>query len=251
MTTTFFAPPSCFHGEYVELPTEEAHHAIKVLRHRVGDSISVVDGQGGWYDIEIEMLDRRRVQGRIVRKRERVGEPSYQLTIALALLKNPNRYDWFLEKAVELGVTRIVPLVTKRTQKKQFNAARAQKRLIAAMKQAGRCQLPELTSPSAFPQALTDESSTLKVICHETSALDGNLRVVLDTHVLPESITIAIGPEGGFAADEIAQGTHEEWRVASLGPRRLRAETAAIVSATTVMMVAESHTYAKRRNSLG
>jgi len=243
MTTTFYAPASCFEGAHVALPPEEAHHAIKVLRHRVGDRIHVVDGVGGWYAVEIKMLDRRRVQGRVVEKQTEVGEPTYHLTVGLALLKNPSRYDWFLEKAVELGVSRIVPLLTERTQKKQFKTVRAEKRLIAAMKQAGRSRLPELAEPIAFTQALTDKPEGLHVICHEATARDANLYVLLARGAFPATLSVFVGPEGGFSDAEIEQAQAAGLQVASLGPRRLRAETAAIVSATTVVMAAEQKSY--------
>lgn len=236
MTTTFYAPPACFRGESVELPPEEAHHAIKVLRHRVGDPLVVVDGEGGWYESTITHLDRRRVVAAITHETREVGEPSYALTIGMALLKNQNRYDWFLEKAVEMGVTCIMPLVSARTQKQRLNAERTQKRLIAAMKQAGRSRLPICTAPRSFSQALTETDNSYRLLCHEAAQPEQHITRLLSSKPRPDQLTVLIGPEGGFSDEEVAEAQGVGFRIASLGPRRLRAETAAIVAASAVML---------------
>ncbi len=129
MITTFYAPPEAFRDEWVRLPEDEAHHAVRVLRHRPGDEVIVVDGAGGWYRLCLEQVDRHGVWGRVLETRRDVGEPPYHLTVGLALLKQTARFETFLEKAVELGVSAIVPLLTARTERTHFRLERARRLL--------------------------------------------------------------------------------------------------------------------------
>ena len=116
-TTFFFAPPDALRGDYLVLPEDEAHHAARVLRVRPGDEIVVVDGVGGWYRVRLDHADRRQVAGAVVERRREVGEPAYHLSVGLAVLKSRSRYETFLEKAAELGVQDVAPLLTERTER--------------------------------------------------------------------------------------------------------------------------------------
>ena len=117
MTTFFYAPPPARQGDHITLPEEEARHATRVLRKKSGDEILVVDGEGGWFRTRLETVGKDAVVGQVVEQHRDVGEPGYALTVGMALLKNTGRFETFLEKAVELGVAAIVPLVTARTEK--------------------------------------------------------------------------------------------------------------------------------------
>lgn len=234
MTTTYFAPPQHFQGEVVTLPLEEAQHAVKVLRKQVGDEIVVIDGVGGWHRVELQIVGKDRALGRILESQYEIGEPQIKITVGLALLKNANRFEEFAEKAVELGVTEIVPLLTQRTEVSKLKLDRLQRILIAAMKQSGRTRLPILHSPTAFKQIVAQEAD-LKLICHEQTALSESL---FDVHPSPEmqKITMLVGPEGGFSESEIEMAKAHQYQPVSLGKRRLRAETAAIIAASSVLM---------------
>lgn len=236
MTTLFYAPPDCFRGDYVELPNDEAHHAGRVLRRSEGDEIEVVDGEGGWHRVRIDHADGRTVTGHVVETRREVGEPPYVLTVALALVKNRNRYETFLEKAVELGVRRVVPLLSNRTEKTGLKEKRAERILLAGMKQTGRSRCVRLEAPTPFSAFLRDETSDLLLLCHETAPGDNALPGVLAMHPDATRLTVLIGPEGGFTDEEVAAAREAGARVISLGPRRLRAETAAITAAAGVML---------------
>lgn len=236
MTTSFYAPPENIRDQaYVVLPDDEAAHAARVLRKQVGDEITVVDGEGGWYRVRLDQVGKRSVSGVVVEARRGVGEPGYTLRIGLALLKNRNRYETFLEKAVEMGVSEVVPLLTLRTEKGSLKAQRTHNLLVAAMKQCGRSRLVRLAEPTPFKEALAEASSEINLIAHEAVDPAHSLLRVLAQEPA-RSYCILIGPEGGFADEEIEAARQAGFIPISLGPRRLRAETAALVAASAVML---------------
>lgn len=236
LTTAFYAPPSAIRDRRVVLPEDEARHAVRVLRKRVGDEIAVVDGAGGRHRVRLEQVGKRKATGTILDTRREVGEPPYRLTVALALLKNRNRFETFLEKAAELGVHRVVPLQTARTEKKNLRAKRARKILLAAMKQSGRSRLVELAAPQALKAVLTETAGRV-LLCHERTGAEASLSGALAGGV-PDELCLLVGPAGGFTDGEVEAARAEGAEVVSLGPRRLRAETAAITAAAAVMLAA-------------
>jgi 16S rRNA (uracil1498-N3)-methyltransferase len=236
MTTTFYAPPDRFSGTRIELPEDEARHAVRVLRHRAGDEIVVVDGAGGRFRVRLAEADGNRAAGDIVSEERDAGEPAYRLTIGLGLLKNPSRFETFAEKAVELGVAEIAPLVTERAERASVKHARIENILVAAMKQSGRSRLPVLAEPRPL-RAMLEAEGGLKLICHEASAPEDALVARLRQHTPPAAVTVLVGPEGGFSHGEIEAAISAGWLVTSLGPRRLRAETAALAAAAGVSLV--------------
>ncbi|GIV58350.1 MAG: ribosomal RNA small subunit methyltransferase E [Rhodothermaceae bacterium] len=235
-TTWFFTPPERIAGDRIALLDEEAHHAVRVLRRRPGDELIVVDGEGGWYRMRLDRADRKGVEGRILERRHEVGEPGYRLTVGIGLLRQPARFETFLEKAVELGVSAVVPLLTERTEKVRFNEGRARRILTAAMKQCGRSRLVDLQPSRPLQAWLTERPPGVRLICHEQADPTATVMTRLAGASDEDRITVLIGPEGGFAADEVARAASAGYQVVSLGPRRLRAETAGIVAATAVML---------------
>ena len=198
MTTSFYAPPSAFREpDYVALPEEEAAHAVQVLRKRLGDEIVVVDGDGGWYRVRLDQLDRRKAAGEILERRREVGEPVYALSIGLSLLKSRHRFETFLEKAVELGVGEVLPLMTHRTEQRRFRVDRARKILLAAMKQSGRCRLVRLAEPQPLADVLrynsidpgSESGQALALIGHERTAPEHSLSVAMARAALKSSDT--------------------------------------------------------------
>jgi len=236
VTTSYYVPPENIRGNTLVLPDEEAHHAIRVLRAKAGDEIVVVDGEGGWYRVQLETVERRAVTGRILNEVREVGEPPYHLTVGMALLKNPGRFEIFLEKAVELGVGRIVPLQTERTEKENFKASRAKNILIAAMKQSGRSRLVQLDEPLPFHALVSESVDGLRLLCSEQTGMEHLITTVLERDRLARKITVLIGPEGGFSDAEVERAEQAGFEVVSLGSRRLRAETAALTAVTAVML---------------
>ncbi|HEX7072367.1 MAG TPA: RsmE family RNA methyltransferase [Rhodothermales bacterium] len=243
MTTTFFVPPDNIRDSYVRLPPDEARHAIRVLRHRPGDVVEVVDGAGGWYLVRLDAAQGETAAGVVLEARRGVGEPPYDLTLAVGLLKNPNRLETLVEKAVELGVTRLVPIETARTERVRIRQDRLERIAVAAMKQSGRSKLPEIENVRTFADLMRTESGGAYLICHEQVPAERSIARVLERG-LARRITILVGPEGGFTNEEIAQAESAGYEPVSLGTRRLRAETAGIVAAAAVQLHAGKAPYA-------
>ncbi len=238
MTTQFYTPPDRIAGDRLSLPPDESAHAHKVLRLRAGDMFVAVDGEGGWYQAVAEAVDAWQVAGRIVERRRDVGEPAYRLTVGLSLLKQEKRFAHFVEKASELGVSRVVPLVTARTEKRSYRAERAVHVAIAAMKQCRRSRILEIGDAISFASFLDAQRNEPAFVCHE-AASDRHAtlgRQIADAGY-PDRITVLVGPEGGFHDDEVGLAAAKGARVVSLGDRRLRAETAAIAASAGVMLL--------------
>ncbi len=234
MTTAFYTPPSSIRGDRVLLPDDEARHASTVLRKQAGDSIVVVDGEGGWHRVQIDHVSRSQVVGTRMETRREVGEMNVSLTVGLGLLKSRNRFETFLEKGVELGAAHLIPLTSDRTEKETLRRERTHNLLVAALKQCGRSRLPTVPSPQPVADVAAEADADLRLICHRPADAAGTLLQALRRAAAPASITVLVGPEGGFTDGEVAAATEEGFVPVSLGPRRLRAETAGITAAATV-----------------
>ena len=237
MTTTYYAPPENIDDRFIRLPADESYHAFKVLRKQIGDELVVVDGVGGWHKIQLVQVSKEACLGQRIESRQEVGEAPIRVRIGLALLKNTSRFEDFVEKAVELGVNEIVPLLTTRTEVKRFKPERLHRILVAAMKQCGRSRLPVLAQPQALKEVLANvpkSPEVLRLICHEKTATTASMYRVV-SGCTASSIEVLVGPEGGFTNEEIVEAVSGGWQPVSLGKRRLRAETAAIVAATTAL----------------
>lgn len=235
MTTAFFAPPENLHGNVVVLPDEEAEHAVRVLRHRTGDEVEVVDGAGCSYRVRLESVDRHQVSGIVLERHLDAGEPSFRLVIAIAPLKNPNRFETFVEKAVELGVSRIIPIQTARTERGGLRENRLRRIALAAMKQCGRSRLLEIDPPTPWEAVRDDQSADLRLVCHPVEDSRCGIAAVLRERA-PDRIVAAVGPEGGFTEEEVRGAEGSGWRRVGLGQRRLRAETAGLAVAAAVVL---------------
>lgn len=239
MTTTFYAPPSSIRGGRVVLQEEEARHAVRVLRKRAGDEIVVVDGAGGWHRVRLDRVGTDRALGTILETRREVGESSYRLTIGLGLLKNRNRFETFVEKAVECGVSEIIPLQTKRTERQGLKIQRTKNILRAAMKQCGRSFIPSLAEPTPLAVVLEAGRHDAAFIAHEQVQEGRSIGGVLMETPRTERVLVLVGPEGGFTDEEVVLATEAGCTPVSLGPRRLRAETAGIAAALAVQFALE------------
>ncbi|MXX97016.1 MAG: 16S rRNA (uracil(1498)-N(3))-methyltransferase [Rhodothermaceae bacterium] len=235
MDRFFFAPPEAFSPTgHVVLPSDEAKHVVKVLRLRPGTIITVVDGQGYAARVQIEQADRQGVHGHVISEHKNLGEPVHELTVGLALLKQQKRYNLFLEKAVELGVTGIIPLLTERTESRNWREDRARQVMTAALKQCNRSRLPDLHPPTSLHQLLGP--GILVADPNTDTALMAAI------HQGEGPVRILIGPEGGFAEHERRLAVDRGAVLVRLGPRRLRAETAAICCAAAVVLAGQSGT---------
>ncbi len=232
----YFTEPDQIGDESLRLPPDEARHALRVVRLGVGDEIAVVDGGGGWYRARIESVDREGLVASILERRVDVGEPDYAFTVGLGLLKHHGRFETFLEKAVELGVTRIMPLVTERSQSSQIHMKRCRRILVAGLKQSLRSRLPDLMEPCTFEMALRQDAE-VRMIAHEGAENEESLINHLDAIRTAASCSVLIGPEGGFSDGELEKAARAGWTRVSLGASRLRAETAGMAAAAMVQLI--------------
>lgn len=226
------------------LNEEESHHCVKVLRCAIGDAIQVMDGKGNLFNCAIEIANHRRVAVRIKKKIES-AKPKYNLTIAIAPTKNIDRLEWFLEKATEIGISRIIPILCDNSERKIIKNERLEKVLVSAMKQSMQTYMPvleELTTVSellaryaSVPNSSVN-TSTQKFIAHCHNMPKVALKTACATD---KDVLILIGPEGDFSEKEVEKAILAGFKTISLGQSRLRTETAGIVACHTVNLVNE------------
>jgi 16S rRNA (uracil1498-N3)-methyltransferase len=228
----FYAPPGSVTPPTLTITGDELLHMTHVMRMREGDALRVVDGVGNSYDARITSITRQAATCRITAHAQRVHEPARALTLAAGMLKNPSRFDYLVEKAAEIGVVRIVPLLTERTIPRHAKTERWQKLCVAAMKQSGRCVLPEIAPPVTFGEFLSSsEPHALKFIPHEQAEIP----LTRSSIAGDGPVVVCIGPEGGFSDEEVARAKGAGFEPVSLGARRLRTETAALVACAIVL----------------
>lgn len=218
------------------LDADESSHCIRVLRHRRGDSINVVDGHGMLYVCTIVDDDPRGVVFDIESQVENYGSHDYWLNMAVCPPKNIDRFEWFAEKATEIGVDVISPLFGDYSERKVFKPERIERLLVSAAKQSHKGTVPELGEAVTVKEFLQREHAGLKLICYcdETEGKEGIAEFLRSAR--DERITIMIGPEGDFSRTEIALALEHGWQPVSLGNSRLRIETAAIVATAAVYL---------------
>ena len=230
----FYAPPGSITPPTLTITGSELTHMTHVMRMREGDAIRVVDGIGNSHDAIITSITRQAASCRITSRTQGLHEPSRALTLAAGMLKNPSRFDYLVEKACEIGAMRIVPLLTERTIPRHAKTDRWQKLCIAAMKQSGRCVLPRVLEPVTFREFISSpgEPHALKYIPH------GQAEVPLTPSRTAGDApaVVCIGPEGGFSDEEVALAQEAGFEPVSLGARRLRTETAALVACAIVLL---------------
>lgn len=236
----FYAPPDSIDGDSIELPPDEAKHALGVMRLKAGAAIVVVDGKGMGYKAEItKTKGKQSVMARTFATVRRFGEPSMQLTLAAGLSAG-SKFDTVIEKGTELGVSRFVPLLCEKgkvklddVQKIARRASRFRKVALAAMKQCRRSCQPEVAEQVAVRDYLASlETDGPRLIFHPA---DGAGLSVLDNAMLPAEIVLMVGPESGFSDEEVAAAREANFQPISLGSRILRAETAGPVAVALVM----------------
>ena len=232
----FFVDKKDVHGMSLVLRGDESKHLTRVLRKKVGDHIYATDGAETMYEAAIVRIDRDEVECDIVDVQSNVNEPKIEIALAVALLKNPSRTDFLVEKAVELGVRTIIPMVTERTIREHDKHTRLEKIALSSMKQSGRCYLPKITDLMGFATLVNHaQGYSLRLIPHEKTEQSHFVGVVMQHHTNVKSVLLVIGPEGGFTDHEIEIATANQFIPISLGPRRLRTETAAISALSWVV----------------
>ena len=212
----------------------ESTHCLRVLRHKIGDSIEVTDGIGHRYSGIISAASKI---CKVEITEKHFEQPSIkQLHIAIAPPKSIDRFEWFLEKATEIGIHEITPIICDHSERKVYKIDRAEKIIQAAMKQSLHYYIPKINEPISFAQFVKSNIDGQKFIahCEETDKKSFKNEVNKD-----EKVTILIGPEGDFSTKEINLAIENEFIPVTLGNTRLRTETAALVACHTIALINE------------
>ena len=207
---------------------ETSKHIVQVLRMKAGEQLNLTDGKGALLTCGITTEHKRHCEVKVL---SAVIYPlsSKKITIAISLLKNANRFEWFLEKATEIGVNEIIPLICERTEKEKFRFDRMQGICISAMLQSQQTWLPVLQEPVDFKKLCEQSMAEQKFIAHCDEGTKQNLHSHIRTSA---SSCICIGPEGDFTEKEIEMALQNNFIPVSLGDTRLRTETAGVVAST-------------------
>ncbi|QJP35737.1 16S rRNA (uracil(1498)-N(3))-methyltransferase [Nonlabens sp. Ci31] len=208
----------------LELDKEQARHMTKVLRKKAGDHVDITDGLGNLYDGTISLVTSNKCNIDIALAKA-YPLPVSQLHIAIAPTKMNDRMEWFLEKATEIGIAKITPLLCEHSERKKINTARFQKILISAMKQSNQFYLPVLEELTSFTDFLKADVKGVKCIAHCEETDKKMLSQLLHKH---QDLTMIIGPEGDLSLMEIEMALKNGFIPTSLGTKRLRTETAGV-----------------------
>jgi len=216
-------------------PRDESRHIIKVLRKKTGDLLHITNGKGYLFTAEITIADQKNCAVNIINS-EFKKPIDYKLHLAVAPTKMNDRYEWFLEKATEIGITSITPIYCDHSERKKIKTDRFEKILQSAMKQSLHLYLPTLNEPISFKDYVNQDFSGDIFIAH----CEESDKKSLKNEIKPKTeITILIGPEGDFSVNEIETAIKNKFIPVTLGHTRLRTETAAIVACHSVAFINE------------
>lgn len=214
---------------------DESRHITKVLRMREGDTLKITNGTGSFFDAEISVVTPKQCVAKIL-KEEKVDPLPYHLHLAVAPTKLNDRYEWFLEKATEIGISEITPIICDHSERKVIKPERYQKIIQSALKQSLKAHLPVLNEAVSLKNFIESTSSNDGICCiaHCEENDKNSLKSVLKPNT---KITILIGPEGDFSPEEIELALKSGFIPVSLGNTRLRTETAAVVACHSVAFI--------------
>ncbi len=222
----YFQPDLQITEKHFALTPDESHHAVKVLRHNAGDILNILNGKGGKFTARILETHPK---GCAMEVTGFVEEPAYspKIHIALSLIKSRERIEWFLEKAIEIGVTELSFFTSHQSEKRGLNEERLQKIAVSALKQSGNTWLPKINALTSFDKLIKSEETGMKFIAY--CPVD-ETELLRQKHTSGSDAIILIGPEGDFTQDEVNNARNNGFVEVSLGTNRLRSETAALVS---------------------
>lgn len=228
----FYAPGI---ADTLTLPESDSAHCVRVLRMACGDAIEAVDGAGTLFRCVLRDANPRRATVDIV---ESVALPKVwrgHITVAIAPTKHNDRMEWLVEKLVEIGIDRIVPLRCRHSERKDINVERLQKIAVSAMKQSLKAILPQIDPMTPFRQFMDSATAGERYIAYCDPSIPR--RLFAQEYIPGADTTILIGPEGDFSPEEITAALSTGWHPVSLGDNRLRTETAALVACDTCHII--------------
>ena len=219
-----------------QLDPEESRHCARVLRLREGSRIFLTDGKGCLYTCIIHDITDKTCKVEITNKQENYGKRDYRIHIAIAPTKNSDRFEWFAEKAVEMGIDEITPLICEHSERIVFKPERIRKIMVAAMKQSLQAYLPVIHPAIKAKEFIQKDHAYQKFIAYLD---EGNNNSLKETYVKGDDALILIGPEGDFSEDEIILAKKHNFASINLGKTRLRTETAAMAACHTINLLNE------------
>jgi 16S rRNA (uracil1498-N3)-methyltransferase len=236
MTDRYFADPP-IRGDRVSLTGPEAHHLIHVMRAKPGDRVVLFDGTGAEFAARVERIGRAEAELSVLARHQVDRELPCELTLGVSLPKG-DRQRWLVEKAVELGVGRLVPLLTSHTvgRTRAKGLERLRRAVIEASKQCGRNRLMEIDQPRPWPEFLADTATVPRRLLAHPGGRAPNPPAPTVRHAPERSaVVLAVGPEGGFTSEEVDLAASTGWNLVDLGPRILRVETVAVLLVALVV----------------
>jgi len=217
----------------IKFSREESKHITKVLRKKEGDTLHITNGKGYLFSANISFSNPSQCYATITSFIKQESR-KYRLHLAVAPTKMNDRYEWFLEKATEIGIDQITPIICDHSERKVIKAERFERILLSATKQSLQCFLPKLNPAISFSEFISQKNKDQLLIAHCEETQKRSLKDV----VIPKTnTTILIGPEGDFSTKEINLALHSGYAPITLGATRLRTETAAIVAAHSVAFI--------------
>jgi 16S rRNA (uracil1498-N3)-methyltransferase len=224
---------SSYDNTAIELTLDEdnSRHIVQVLRMQPGEALQLTDGKGALLTAVIVEDHKKKCR---VRLQSSIFQPppKRNVVVAISFLKNASRFEWFLEKATEIGVSSIIPLLCERTEKQHARTDRLRNILVSAMLQSQQCWLPDLPDPMSFTELLSNPPAEARFIAHCLEEPQPTISLADWRQYASKSQLILIGPEGDFSPIEIESALKEGFLPVTLGDNRLRTETAGVVAAT-------------------
>jgi len=221
-------------GDTYRLSEEESKHCVRVLRLVEGDTLNLVNGKGLFCEAVITSAHPKACELKIVSTISGYGKQPFRLTMAVAPTKNIDRYEWFLEKATEIGIDAVIPMISRYSERKEIKPDRLEKVMVSAVKQSIKAYLPQLQQIQNFKAVVKAPFSGQRFIAH---CYEGEKVLLRDAVIKGDDVLILIGPEGDFSTEEVESAIMEGFIPVSLGEARLRTETAALVACHTVNLV--------------
>ena len=226
----FYAPDIA--GDTYTLDEKESKHIIRVLRMIKGADVRLIDGQGNLYEGIISDPDQKRCTIKVTGRIYDFEKRNYRLHIAISPLKNPERFEWFVEKSVEIGIDEITPLVCRNTEKPGIKSDRVNNLIISAMKQSLKATRTVLNDTCNFKDFIKMDLKGIMMIAHCNNSIERTK--ISDVYSKNENAVILIGPEGDFSKEEIDSAIKSKFSPVHLGPSRLRTETAGVAACHSI-----------------
>ena len=220
----FFLPQLTIKCVETDLNEKESYHVCKVLRKETGDKISITNGRNILFNCSIVDISKKKCRVKIINYQKQ-EPPSYYLHVGISILKSRERFEWFVEKSSEIGISEITPLICKRTERKSLNIDRVEKILVSAMKQSLRLNLPKLNPVTKFEDLVVKKKEEKLFIAHCKNTQKKTLMSLVKPGF---KNLVLIGPEGDFSKNEIKLANDHNFKNITLGNSRLRTETAGL-----------------------